>query len=450
MRSPKLFHDRTEAGRQLAEKLEPFRTQSPIVLGLPRGGVVVAYEVALALDAPLDVCFVRKVGAPLRPEVGLGAVAEDGATDLNLDLVEHYGLSERKLARLVAAKRVELEERRQRVRAYVAPLDVRGRNVIVVDDGIAMGGTVRAAMQTLRARGAARVIVATPVVRADAIDELAELADSVIYLRSDKPFHGVGAAYEDFTPVEEDEVVALLRHARNGWRRSETRGLVTRREIRVPLDLASTPDAALIGRLTLPSAPRGLVIFAHGEQIGRNDERVAAELLAEGFGTLMVDLLTVDEQRVDERTTHHRFDVRLIASRLLAVTTWVREQPELGSFPIGYFAARTAAAAALVAAASRPSVVRAIIAYGGRPDLAEAWLGDVEAPTMLIVGGADPDLLRLNRETLEFLVRCERQLHIISGATILLEEPEALEQVARTTARWFADHIAATAGRATA
>ncbi|CAN5874106.1 phosphoribosyltransferase family protein [soil metagenome] len=441
----KLFRDRADAGRQLALHLLSHGDAAPIVLGLPRGGVPVAYEVARELGAPLDVCVVRKIGAPARPELGIGAVSEDGAVHVDREIMGHVGVSEAQLAALVATQRAEVEQRVRTLRRGAPPLDVRGRTVILVDDGIATGGTARAALQSLRARGAGRVVLAAPVAAWETLDELDSVADEVVCPHPEEALFSVGRWYEDFSPTTDDKVVAILDHARAASerhdlprRRSERVRLPVDRDVRIPVG-----DQELAGRLTIPAEARGLVLFAHGSGSGRHSPRnqyVAAALQRAGLATLLLDLLTEEEERVEPRTAHLRFDIPLLASRLVTATDWVCAQVDTRRLALGYFGASTGAAAALVAAAARSEVVHAVVSRGGRPDLAEPSLGDGHAPTLLLVGGADPEVLQLNREALYFL-GCVKLIEVVPDATHLFEEPGAREQVARSAARWFAHHL---------
>jgi putative phosphoribosyl transferase len=448
----RLFLDRVDAGRQLAVRLRAYRGESPLVLGLPRGGVPVAYEVARELDAPLDVCVVRKIGAPIQPELGIGAVSEDGALYVDPRAQRSVGVSDEELDELIGQKRDEVEARVRLFRGGAPPLDVRGRTVIVVDDGLATGGTARAALQTLRARGAGRIVLAVPVAASDSLDDLAALADEVVCLHPEDAFYAVGLWYDDFSPTTDDDVVALLERAKTERVEREERGDKPRwprmrservtapvdRDVRIPL-----ADGGLEGRLTIPPGATGLVLFAHGSGSSRHSTRnrfVAAELQRAGVATLLFDLLTAAEERVDARTAHLRFDIELLAERLEAATDWVLHEPTARGLSIGYFGASTGAAAALVAAADRPEVVHAVVSRGGRPDLAGDSLPFVRAPTLLLVGGDDVEVLRLNREALA-LLRCDKELAIIPGATHLFEEPGTLEEVARAGARWFARYI---------
>jgi dienelactone hydrolase len=200
-------------------------------------------------------------------------------------------------------------------------------------------------------------------------------------------------------------------------------------------------NVRLEGELALPKDPVGLVLFAHGSGSGRKSPRnqfVARELRKAGLGTLLFDLLTPAEESLDRETAHLRFDIRLLSQRLIAATVWVaRGKPGL---PIGYFGASTGAAAALVAAAGFAETVKAVVSRGGRPDLAGSALPHVEAPTLLLVGGRDPEVLELNRSAVAVL-RCPKQLILIPGATHLFEEPGALEDVARLAAAWFVRHF---------
>ena len=199
----------------------------------------------------------------------------------------------------------------------------------------------------------------------------------------------------------------------------------------------------LEGNLTLPQDSHGIVLFAHGSGSSRHSPRnryVARVLNEAKLATLLIDLLTPHEELIDARTAQLRFDIELLAERLVDATDWLTQFPDTKDLPIGYFGASTGAAAALVAAAVRPEVVGAIVLRGGRPDLAGAALMRVRAPTLLIVGENDGQVIQLNREALAQL-RCEKQLMIVPGATHLFEEPGALDVVARLASDWFERHL---------
>ena len=205
------FRDRADAGAALAEHLLAYRERDPVVIGLPRGGVVVAAEVARALDAPLDIAIVRKVGAPGNPELAVGAVGEGDIVIRNRDLVGLLGLSDADFARRAAAELDEVRERAGRLRPDRPMAPVAGRLAIVVDDGLATGATAEAAVAVLRAGGAAEVIVGVPVGSPEAIARLGAHADRVVCVDVPRALGGVGAWYDDFTAVSEDEVARLLR-----------------------------------------------------------------------------------------------------------------------------------------------------------------------------------------------------------------------------------------------
>ncbi len=199
----------------------------------------------------------------------------------------------------------------------------------------------------------------------------------------------------------------------------------------------------LEGDLVIPAGARGLVVFAHGSGSSRGSPRnryVAGELRGRGFATLLTDLLTAGEETADAQTGHLRFDIAFLAERLGAITGGLVQRPDVRHFPLGFFGASTGAAAALTVAADRPEAVHAVVSRGGRPDLAASVLPRVRAPTLLIVGGNDVPVIRLNRDALERLT-CEKDLVIVPGATHLFEEPGALEEVARLAAGWFTRHL---------
>ncbi|MEJ7811723.1 MAG: dienelactone hydrolase family protein [Gemmatimonadaceae bacterium] len=202
-------------------------------------------------------------------------------------------------------------------------------------------------------------------------------------------------------------------------------------------------DVSLQGMLVLPAGARGVVVFAHGSGSGRLSPRnghVARVLERSGLGTLLVDLLTIEEERIDLRTGHLRFDIDFLAGRLLHATDWVTSTADAAGLAVGYFGASTGAAAALQAAAQRADVVRAVVSRGGRPDLAMQWLAQVRAPTLLIVGEEDQPVIPLNRQAYAALPG-ERELVIVPGAGHLFEEPGMLDEVATHAARWFTRHL---------
>ncbi len=428
-----LFADRVSAGRRLAERLDRFRSASTVVVGLPRGGVPVAAEIAVALGAPLDVIVVRKLGVPYQPELAMGAVGEDGVRVVNDVVVRQIGIADAEFAAVERRERAEVHDRAGRFRGGNPRVPLEDRTVLIVDDGIATGSTMRAACQVARAHGAARVVVAVPVAPAEATSTLAGDADEVICLATPEPFYGVGQWYDDFGQTSDAEVVSIIDHAR---------------KIHPEHALPASPDqdvavaaggVSLDGHLTVPDHARGAVIFVHGSGSSRHSPRnqyVAGVLAAAGFATLLFDLLTAGEE-LDRANV---FDIDLLASRLVEVTRWLSAEPSAAGLPIGYFGASTGAAAALVAAASPDSDVVAVVSRGGRPDLAGSRLALVRAPTLLIVGGNDDAVLELNRSAQRQL-RCENRLSVVPGATHLFEEPGTLETAADLARDWFLDHL---------
>ncbi|MEV5970562.1 phosphoribosyltransferase family protein [Streptomyces sp. NPDC051921] len=420
------FSDRTDAGRQLAARLEGLKGQDVTVLGLPRGGVPVAAEVADALDAPLDICLVRKLGVPYQPELAMGAIGEGGVRVLNDDVIVQTGVSDRSLAEVERRERAVLEERARRYRGAREPADISGRTAVVVDDGFATGATALAACHVVRARGAARIVLAVPVAPSGWTGRLGAAADETYCVHEPAVFYAIGQFYRDFSQTPDEEVVALLR-LRRGARGEDT-------EVRIPLG-----ELAVGGRLTVPEGATGVVLFAHGSGSSRHSPRnraVAETLNRAGLGTLLFDLLTEDEA-ADRANV---FDTPLLAARLAQAAGWLADRPGTGRLRTGYFGASTGAAAALWAAAEPGSTVGAVVSRGGRPDLADERLPDVTAPTLLIVGGADTLVLDLNHRA-ERRLRCEHRLVTVPGAGHLFEEPGALEEVGTLAAAWFADRL---------
>jgi putative phosphoribosyl transferase len=217
-----------------------------------------------------------------------------------------------------------------------------------------------------------------------------------------------------------------------------------------PVEIPQDGRLVVRGDLAVPTEPLGVVVFAHGSGSSRHSSRnrqVAAALHDLGLATLLMDLLTAEEEEVDRRTSEHRFDIDLLARRLLGSTGWLGEQPWAQQLRVGYFGASTGGGAALVAAARRLPQVAAVVSRGGRPDLAGDALAEVDVPTLLIVGERDPRVLQMNREAARRL-RASWRLEVVAGASHLFEEPGALEEVARLAGGWFTEHLAGPAGRA--
>jgi putative phosphoribosyl transferase len=429
------FLDRSDAGRRLAGQMLHLRGQDVVVLGLPRGGVPVAAEVARALGAPLDVILVRKLGVPVQPELGMGAIGEGGVRIINPEVVAITHVTGREIEAVERRERAELERRARRFRGDRPRTPLVGRTAIIIDDGIATGSTARAACQVARAQGALRVVLAVPVAPPSTRTLLAADADEVICLETPRHFLAIGEWYRDFSQTSDDEVVRLLR------RSAGEAGPVSAGEIMIAAGPAQLP-----GQLTMPGSGAGIVLFAHGSGSSRRSPRnrfVAGVLADAGLGTLLFDLLTPEE----EQDRANVFDIGLLAGRLLAATRWLHEQPDLAGARAGYFGASTGAAAALWAAAEPGNDVAAVVSRGGRPDLAAERLAQVEAPTLLIVGALDEAVLELNREAQRQL-RCENQLAVVPGATHLFEEPGTLDRAAGLARDWFTRYLAPAHARA--
>jgi len=436
-----VFRDRREAGRELAAAVRDRAFPDPVVLGLPRGGVPVAYEVARALAAPLDVVVARKIGAPGNPELAIGAVAEAGVEVLDEMSVRRLMVSHEELEHAIDGARAELRERAARYRRGREPADVTGRTAIVVDDGLATGATARAAVRAVRFRSPGSVVLAVPVGAPDSLAALRDEVDDLVCVQQPKWLRAVGYWYEQFGQTPDAEVVELLRRAGDGGAASDPppQAPDPPRTRAVDIEIAGLARP-LRGDLVVPGDASGIVVFAHGSGSSRHSPRnrhVAETMNRAGLATLLLDLLTPDEE-LDRRNV---FDVGLLARRLTTATRWIAEQPEIAALPVACFGASTGAGAALWAAAEAPAGIRAVVSRGGRPDLAAGRLRQVSAPTLLIVGGRDRIVLELNRRALE-LLGGPAELVVVPGATHLFEEPGALDAVADLAIRWFARHLA--------
>ena len=436
----KLFDDRVDAGRQLAKRLDSFGGQDVVVLGLPRGGVPVAFEVAKALQAPLDVLVVRKLGVPFQPELAFGAIGEDGVRVLNDAVVREAQLDGDDMDTVERKQRIELRRRAERFRRGRDRIPLTGRIAVIVDDGIATGATAKAACQVARAHGASRVVLAVPIGPDDIVARFAGYADEVVCLETPAFFFAVGQGYRNFTQTSDDEVIALLDRARRNFAEAAAIDAAADPPLRDEEVRVLAGPVTVAGHLTIPENPRGIVVFAHGSGSSRHSPRnryVAEVLNQAGLATLLFDLLTPAE----ERNRANVFDIEGLAGRLIDVTGWLASDPDTASLPVGYFGASTGAGAALVAATDpsvtvaggrlsrRPTGSRGKVPGGSRcADATDRGRPRRSGPRAESTGaGGD--------------TRANAKLTVVPGATHLFEEPGTLEQVAKLACDWFIDHL---------
>lgn len=435
-----IFRDRVDAGRQLAKRLSSYANRdNVIVLGIPRGGVTVAYEVARALNAPLDVLLSRKLGVPGQEELAFGAIAAGDGRYLDQRVIQATGISAQEIERVTQEVTKTLQQRALLYRGNRPPLQVTGKTVILVDDGIATGASVYAAINALRQMKPANLVLAVPVAPAATYAWLKNEVDELICVYAPEQFYAVGQFYEAFSQVEDEEVQDLLERAGRlaAAKSSTTESVSIGNEDEVSIDV---DDVRLEGILSIPEDSKGIVLFVHGSGSSRHSSRnlyVARELQTHGIATLLFDLLTKEEELYDRANAEFRFNIDLLTKRLVGVTQWVTRHPIAQRLPVGYFGASTGAAAALVAAGRLPSLIAAVVSRGGRPDLAGNALNIVRAPVLLIVGGNDEMVIGLNRQAFQRLSGQDKQLVIVPGATHLFEEAGALAKVAQLAADWF-------------
>jgi putative phosphoribosyl transferase len=383
----------------------------------------VGFEVAQRLGARLEVLCVKKLGLPENPEFGLGAIDEEGELWADAETLARLDVDLATWTRIQREGYAQAREKARIYRAGTGALEVRGRSVILVDDGLATGVSAEAALRLLRRKGARAITLAVPVAASRTVERIQRegLCDQVVALHSIQNFQAVSLGYEDFSQTTDEEVVDLLGRV---W-------------ISLRAGLEGSQER-LPGIWRVPTECRGVVIFAHGSgssRLSARNQAVALELNRRGFATLLFDLLTEVEARAREQV----FNIAELAKRLEIATRWASTRPETQGLAIGYFGASTGGAAALVAGSRLPEQVACIVSRGGRPDLARASWPQVRCPTLLIVGGADSQVIALNQEA--HLRLANARLEIIPGATHLFEEPGALEQVSELAGDWFAVHL---------
>ncbi|GAB3211752.1 phosphoribosyltransferase family protein [Marinactinospora endophytica] len=425
------FADRAEAGRRLAERVRAFAVTDPIVVALPRGGVPVGAELARRLRAPLDVLVVRKIGLPGHAELGVGALAEDGHVCFDDSMLARLGVSRERLAETVAAERAELARRLEVYRGTRSAPRLAGRDVIVVDDGVATGGTARAALRMVRRARPARLVLAVPVASGTAVEALRPEVDQLVVLTAPANFRAVGEWYRDFRQLSDEHVTTLLAELRDQSAENDSERAVRIRAGEEHLD----------GDLAVPSVVHGTVVFALGH--GRHDPRhrtVAAALRRAGYATLLLDLLTSQEWRREEETGASGVDTRRLGERLAAAVRWLRRSTDAADRPVGLVGSGSGAAAALVAAAELPDDVGAVLARDGRIDMAEDALTRVRVPVLALAEGEDSFVREIAEWAMGRLAG-PRELRVVAGAEQLLSGPEDWQRAADSAVEWFGRHL---------
>lgn len=418
------FADRSEAGHRLAERVRPYAVTDPLVLALPRGGVPVGAELARRLDADFDVLMVRKIGLPGRPETGVGAIAEDGHVFYDDLALARMRIPRQALSETVDAERSELDRRRRVYRGERPSPRIAGRDCVVVDDGIATGGTARAALRMVRQAGPAQLVLAVPVASQQAVAALRGEADALVVLSAPDNFRAVGEWYRDFDQLSDGRVTAILAEQEDA--RSRPEGA---RAVRVRVG-----DVYLDGDLTIPGALRGAVVLASGQ--GRGDPRwsaIASVLQRAGYATLLLDPLTGGARP-------SAADTGVQGERLSAAVTWLRRATDAAAEPVGVVGAGSAAPAALVTAAERPGDVAAAVVHGGRIDLAEPSLPGVRAPVLVLLESGDSFVRELG-EWVRGRMGAHTDLRVVPGVEQLLRGSQEWRRVAVETLEWFDRHL---------
>lgn len=375
--------------------------------------------------------MVRKIGLPGRPETGVGAIAEDGRVLYDDLALARLHVPRQALSDIVASERDELDRRRRVYRGERPAPRIAGRDCVVVDDGVATGGTARAALRMIRQAGPEHVVLAVPVASPEAVGLLREEVDALVVLSAPDNFRAVGEWYRDFSQLSDGQVITILSE------RGRTQpGPDVSREVRV-----RAGQVYLDGDLTMPTARRGAVVMASGE--GRGDARwraIASALQRAGYATLFMDLLTGGE-----RSSGADADTGVLGERLSAAVTWLRRAADAANAPLGVLASGDAAAAALVTAAEHPQDVAAVVVHGGRIDQAETNLPGVRAPVLALLESRDSFVRELG-EWARGRMGGQSALRVMSGAEPMLLGSQEWRQVAVEALDWFDQHMTPGAG----
>jgi predicted phosphoribosyltransferase/dienelactone hydrolase len=414
-----IYRDRNHAGEKLAIALKQRAFENPVVLGIPRGGVPVAAEVARVLGAELGVVVARKLGAPWNPELAIGATTAIGATYVNEEVAADVGADD---AYIEAEKQSQIQEAKRREELFDSSRRPRieGRNVIVVDDGIATGATAIAAVRSMKAEGAQQVILAIPVGPPETVRHLRDEADEVVCLDEDPGFWAVGQYYMDFNPVSDDEVRSILDSF-------AAAAVDPSRPVEIDRD-----GVRLAGILTTPSESGAfpLVIFVHGLGSSKDSPRnvvIADHLVDAGIATLLFDLSGHGESSKDRKDGMDAY-----VADLEAAYAWAKRQPEVKDGLIGIAGSSLGATVAVRALGEGKLTPAAMVLRA--PPIEPHELQQVHVPSLVLIGSADP--LRFDVQ-MGVAGNSQLKLSIVEGASHLFEEPGTLEEALRRTVDWF-------------
>jgi putative phosphoribosyl transferase len=421
-----MFRNRKEAGKVLAEVLRKRGYQKPVVLGIPRGGVIIATEVARELDGDVGVAVARKLGAPGQPELGIGAVTADGTAWVDEHLAKMSGADRAYIEREVSAQ-VEEAKRREKVYDHRYQPALKGRTVLVVDDGLATGATARAALRAVRNAGASRVVLAVPVAPPHTVRELEDEADEVVAATVDEDFYAIGQFYLDFRPVSDDEVRQAL-EANSKRDRS-----ISRREVTIPKG-----DLHLSARLLIPAGngPFPCVVFVHGLGSDKDSPRnvpIAEHLLDAGIASLLFDLNGHGESPEDPKGR------AAFPLDLQAAFAWAEAEPSIDNNRIGISGSSIGGVIAIEAlrlglVTPKTMVLRA-------PPVETNDFAGLETPVLVLCGQFDPLRRQIEEAT---AVTDAAILSVVPGAGHLFEEPGTLDEALARTVRWFEEWLAGT------
>jgi predicted phosphoribosyltransferase/alpha-beta hydrolase superfamily lysophospholipase len=411
-----IYRDRRDAGKQLATVLKARGLDGAVVLGIPRGGVPVAAEVAQVLNGELGVVVARKLGAPMNPELAIGATTASGATYINLTAAAEVGANESYIEAETHRQVAEAQRREQAFDGIRRP-EVKGRIVVVVDDGIATGATAIAAVRSIKKEGAARVVLAIPVGPPDTVRQLRMEADEVICLEETSDFWAVGQFYREFDPVSDEEVRRIL-DAFSGAPAGSRNVEIVRNNVRLAGVLATPPG----------TGPFPLVIFVHGLGSSKESPRnrlIAEHLVRTGIATLLFDL-----SGHGDSSGALREGIESYVADLEAAFAWAEERPEIKRELIGIAGSSLGAAVAVRALLQQKVRPRTMVLRG--PPIGQAELQRVHVPSLLLVGSQDPLANGLGPGN-----NPDLRLSVVEGAGHLFEEPGTLEEALKRTVDWF-------------
>jgi putative phosphoribosyl transferase len=440
-----LFYNRRDAGRQLAQRLLDYKDQNPVVIGLTKGGDMVGYEVAKALECPFDIIVSERLGAPGHEEFSIGAIAEGGVRVLDKYILQWLGITDGEIQEITSNCMQELIGKINIYREGESMLDITDKTVILIDDSLSTSFSARAAVQALRLHKPKEIILAVPVSAPETALSIRPDVDDFVCLSQPADYIAKGLWYKNLQQITDDQIVELLATSKKGTPSQLLEEFESENaEISKPTDSTvevSSQGTTLRGTMLIPQNTQGLIVFVNGigETRFSNENRyIAHRLRQEGFGTLFVDLHTEEEIK----TQNFNLDIDSSAQRLIDITDWLHQNPYTSNLMVGFFGVNSGGITAILAAKQLGSekVAALVIKDTNLEDL-KAISSQINIPVFHIASERDQNAMQKSKALIDHITTNQKRTLVVPQASTEFIQPEILDIITESTYTWFSNSM---------